>query len=427
MPLLTVTRDTVFKQKPTASMFLPPEAKWSVKAGQSLEIRYAFRVGQHCWVELHSPLGAVGKIGYFFLPHVQVQLQELRAIWLTNTDSEVLQSQAQITSGLQQLKQLGFNTIYPVVWQRGFTLYPSPVAEAFIGTPVMPNSAFADRDMLAEVVEAAKALDLRVIPWFEYGLAVPPNSQLHKRHPNLISLDQRGQPIRIKSRDGKPDVFVWLNPCHPEVRQFITDLIAEVTVRYQVDGIQLDDHFGFPVELGYDKFTRDLYRAETGKPMPQNFKDAARLKWTTAKMTELLSQIFQAVKRQSASLISLSPNPLAFSKANYAVDWRAWERKGLIEELVLQVYRDSLTSLISEISKSEVMDAQTHIPTAIGLLTGIRTKPISTGTVTQQIQEVRRRNFTGIACFFYETLFYERLSPEKVARSETELKRLFVV
>lgn len=426
MALLTAIRNTVFKRTPTQSFFLSSHDKWSVNAGVQLEIEYALRVGQHCLVKLKQPLGPVGRIGYFFLPHVEVRVAEIRGVWLTNVDSDVLYSRDAIESGLQKLKQLGFTTIYPAVWQRGYTLYPSSVAEAFTGRWITPDPDFAERDMLAELVDAAKACGLRIIPWFEYGLAVPPQSPVHLRKPHLISSDQRGEAVRIKTTDGKPDDFVWLNPCQPEVQQFMVDLIADVAARYAVDGVQLDDHFGFPIELGYDAFTQNLYQAETGRTMPQNPKATERINWGSGKMTDLLTQIFRAVKTHSDSLISLSPNPLAFSKTNYCVDWRAWERAGLIEELVLQVYRDNLTSFIHEISKSEVVEAQNHIPTAIGVLTGIRTHLVSTGIVEQQLQEVRHRNFAGFSCFFYETLFHEQLSPAKVARNPADLQRLFV-
>ncbi len=426
MSQLTVVRNTVFKRMPTQSFLLPARDKASVSAGSTLGIEYAFRVGQHGFVKLKQPIDPVGRFGYFFLPHVQVQLQELRGAWLTNVDSDILWSRHNIEAGLQQLKALGFTTIYPVVWQRGFTLYPSPVAETFTGACVSPDSHFANRDMLAELMDAAKTCGLRVVPWFEYGLAIPANSPLHHRQAHLLTLDQRGEPIRINHMTGKPDVHVWLNPCRVEVQQFMVDLIADVAARYAVDAVQLDDHFCFPVELGYDSFTQELYKTETGRVMPQDMSNSQRLRWLADKLTHLLTQIYSAVKFKSDCRISLSPNPLAFSKANYALDWRSWERQGLIEELVLQVYRDNMTSFISEISKAEVMDAQSHIPTAVGILTGLRTRSVSTGLVEQQLQEVRRRNFAGVSCFFYETLFHEQLSPTPVARSMTDLQRLFV-
>lgn len=427
MPLLKIIRDTVFKKTAAQSFSLSAKDKFSVKAGQSFQIDYAFRVGQHCFVQLQKSIGTIGKIGYFFTPHIEVKIEEVRGIWLTNVDSNVLNSAAHIQQGLQQLKLLGFNTIYPVVWQRGFTLYPSPIAKEFIGSAIAPDVNFANRDMLAEVVEAARNLNLRVIPWFEYGLAALPGSAVANRHPQLLTLDKNGNSIRTKTIDGKPDHFVWFNPCHPEVQNFIVELIADVATRYAVDGIQLDDHFGFPVELGQDSFTRELYGVENrGKPLSSDPKNADRLKWTTQKLTDLLTQIVRRVKANCPDcLISMSPNPLEFSKTNYSVDWQSWVRQGLVDELVIQVYRDQLSSFTNEISKREIHDISNSIPTIIGILSGLKTKSIHTGRLLEQIREVRQRKLSGVSFFFYETLFHEQLAPTKIVRSDTDLQRLF--
>lgn len=153
MPLLTVTQNTFFKKINAQSTNPPPQKVFSVNAGQSFDVKYAFRVGAHYFVKLEQPLDPVGKIGYFFKDHVNVQSEELRGVWLTSVDSNVLNSSDTIKAGLENLKKLGLNTIYPVVWQRGFTLYPSDIAKDFIGSSVMPNSAFENRDMLAEVIQ----------------------------------------------------------------------------------------------------------------------------------------------------------------------------------------------------------------------------------------------------------------------------------
>ena len=75
-----------------------------------------------------------------------------------------------------------------------------------------------------------------------------------------MTLDLHGNLQRIQGANGKLDPHAWLNPCHPEVHRFMTELIADVVRRYSVAGIQLDDHFCFPQELGYDKFTQQLFQ-----------------------------------------------------------------------------------------------------------------------------------------------------------------------
>lgn len=427
MQLLTANRNTVFKKTAAPVGRLPGTDVANVRAGDSFNVQYAFQVGQHCFVRLQDALGTVGKIGYFPLSDVHVPIQEARGVWLTTTDSDVLKSKSNIQAGLKQLKGLGFNTIYPVVWQSGFTLFPSAVAASVIGSKIMPDPAFAGRNMLAEIVDEAKTQGFRVIPWFEYGLMTPPGSQLAITHPDwLTAVNDKGDTIRTKRADREKDDQVWLNPCRPEVQQFMVDLIAEVAEQYDVDGVQLDDHFGFPVELGYDRFTQNLFKAEnSGAAAPKDHTDPKWVDWASGKVTDLLRRIFHAVKaKRPDCLISISPNPLSFSKEHYLADWNNWVQAGLAEEIVLQVYRDTVTSFRDELLKPEVSDTHDHIPLSIGVLSGLRTQRVAFALIENQIKESRNRSYTGVSCFFYETLFNETLTPSK-ARNLSDLKTIF--
>ena len=276
-----------------------------------------------------------------------------KAVWLTNVDSEVMNSRENLAKGLSRLSDLGFNTIYPAVWQRGYTLYPSEIARALTGSAVLPNSLFVGRDLLAEVIELAQPLNIRVIPWFEYGLMVPPRSTVALQHPDLLLLDTHGNAQRIKSANNTLDPNAWLNPTHDRVRKFMVDLIADVVGRYPVAGIQLDDHFSFPVELGYDLFTQQLFKQQNRA----NWHE-----WRGLQLTELFSQIVSSVRSiRSDCIISISPNPLGFSKSRYLVDWQQWCNLELVDELVLQVYRDDLGAFKRELNKSEVRSIKTKI------------------------------------------------------------------
>ena len=406
MSLLTVTNSTIFRKYNQDLSKLTNKDKFRINTGEKLHVKYAFKVGDSCLVKLDQELGTVGKLGYFLQKDIDVEIAEVRGVWLTNVDSDILHSRAQIEVGLQKLKNLGFNTIYPVVWQRGFTLYPSKVAQDFIGFSVMetPNF-FQNRDMLAEVIEIAKPLNLRIIPWFEYGLMTPPNSPLAQNHLDLLTLDIKQDQIRLKSHDSdKRDIQAWLNPCQPKVQQFMVDLIAEIVENYEIDGIQLDDHFGFPVEMGYDLFTQNLYKTEQSvKDVPDNHQNPKWVSWATIKTTELLEKIFHAVKsKRSDCLVSISPNPLDFAKKYYSANWKLWVEKGLAEEIVLQVYRDNLPRFLEEISKLEVIKVKNHIPVSIGILTGLKNKPVTLDWIKEQIHETRAAKLAGVSFFFYE-------------------------
>ncbi len=344
----------------------------------------------------------------------------LKAVWLTNVDSQVMNSRDNLAAGLFQLAELGFDTLYPAVWQRGYTLYPSQVAKELAGASILPNSPFVGRDLLTEIIELARPLKMRVIPWFEYGLMVPPQSSIARQYPDLLMLDLDGNLQRIQGANGKQDPHAWLNPCHDRVRKFMVDLIADLVQRYPVAGIQLDDHFCFPVELGYDPFTSQLFQQQGGN---NNWNE-----WRSRQLTELFQQIVSAVKSVSRdNLISISPNPLSFSKHRYLVDWQQWSDLGLIDELVLQVYRDRLDMFKSELIKPEVRSIQQKIPTLIGILTGLKTRSILTETIDEQVKAIIADGFAGCACFSYETLFHEQLSPILVSRDRQQLINIFNV
>jgi uncharacterized lipoprotein YddW (UPF0748 family) len=353
----------------------------------------------------------------------------LKAVWLTNIDSQVMNSRKNLAEGMQRLADIGFNTIYPVVWQRGYTIHPSEVAKQWTGAALLPNSPFIGRDVLTEIIELARPLKMRVIPWFEYGLMVPPRSTIARQNRDLLTLDINDNPQRVQGADGRLDPNVWLNPCHYRVRKFMVDLITEVVKKYPVAGIQLDDHFCFPQELGYDKFSQQLFQQHNfGETPPIEHDSQIWIEWGSERLTELLQQIVSGVKSvRRDCIVSISPNPLGFSRSRYLADWQRWQELGLMDELVLQVYRDRLNAFELELNKPEVLAARAKIPTSIGILTGLKTRPIPSQIIKEQVATIYAQKFGGLACFFYETLFHEQLAPNPVSRSQSQLLDIFTL
>ncbi|MEE3715797.1 family 10 glycosylhydrolase [Tumidithrix elongata RA019] len=399
MLTLRIAQNTFFKATTDPSSSLAVTQKAFINAGKSLQIKSYQKKGKHYFVQLAESISPVGASGYFF--HEHVQMEEIRGVWLANADSDILQSRENLRKGLAQLKALGFNTIYPVVWQRGFTLYPSEVAKNTFGASISPDPHFKDRDMLAELIEEAKPHGFRVIAWFEYGLMTPSNAMFTQTRSELLTEDRNGN----KSLSDRN--MCWLNPCQPEVREFISDLVAEVAQNYSIDGVQLDDHFAMPVEMGYDSFTLELFNQETGGADPlENPNSYLWKKWRMDKITDLLRKIFQSVKAKNADcILSISPNPLGFSQSKCLADWHIWEQEGLMEEMVLQVYRDDLSAFIDELNKSEVRNTRDRIPTVIGILTGLKDSCVPFATIEAQISETRNRDFAGVSFFFFGSLF----------------------
>lgn len=349
------------------------------------------------------------------------QTTELRGVWLTNIDSDVLFNSDGLQKSLKQLKDLNFNTVYPTVWNWGYTLYPSQVADKSIGKSLDPTPGLQGRDMLKEVVTQGHKLGLKVIPWFEFGFMAPADSLLAKNHPQWLTNRRDGSKI---VKEGTHD-RVWLSPFRPDVQKFIQDLIVEIVSNYDIDGIQFDDHFGLPSELGYDPYTVTLYQQEhQGKKPPENFKDPEWVKWRADKITKFMRQVFFAIKASRKDcLVSVAPNPQRFSYQYYLADWQKWERMGLVEDLVLQIYRNDLTVFIQELEYPEVIAAKKHIPVSIGILSGLKNRSVPMQQINTQVQKVRDRQFAGVSFFFYETLW--NMSQEKAADRKNGFQKMF--
>ncbi|PSB27049.1 glycoside hydrolase family 10 protein [Stenomitos frigidus] len=347
---------------------------------------------------------------------------EIRGVWLTNVDSAVLFKPTVLKDAVQQLAQLNFNTLYPAVWNWGYTTYPSAVAKQAIGAAVDPRPiGLEGRDSLAELVQQAHQKGIAVLPWFEFGFMAPEDSALAIRHPDWLTQQRDGTQVWQEGIYPR----VWLNPFKPEVQQFIQTLILELVSNYDIDGIQLDDHFGLPYQFGYDDYTVELYKREhQGKAPPANPKDPAWIRWRADKITSFTTQLFRAIKaRKNEVLLTLSPNNYDFSYNHSLQDWRTWRQQGLIEELVLQVYGNKLQAFTAQLQAPEIQAARQHIPTGIGILTGLKKLPVPMQQVRDQVQAVRKQRFAGVSFFFYETLWQLVAEPE--ADRKTALQSLF--
>ena len=401
---------------------------------------------------------ALFSLGYVPISHSQPitsntsAATEVRGVWLTNVASGVLFMPGGISRAIKQLATLNFNTLYPVVWNRGHTFYPSDLANQVMGKKQEPllTLTHPGNDVLEQFVKQGHDHGLRIIPWFEYGLIVPAKSTIATNHPDWLTytlpvsknlssaqltedLIQGNQslhnyfPQAIKFLRRKSEIqHLWLNPFHPQVQEFITDLIVEVVTNYDVDGIQLDDHFGMPVAMGYDPFTVKLYQQEhQGRTPPNNPRNAEWMRWRADKISYFMAKIFQAVKAEKPDIVvSLSPNPQKFSYQNYLQDWLTWVQWGLVDELVLQVYRNDLGSFTRELSDPAVQFARSRIPVSIGISTGTMVNPMDMELIQQQVTSAREGNFSGVSFFYWESL-WSYLTPEAPSRRRQGFQDLF--
>ncbi|MEM7555424.1 MAG: glycoside hydrolase family 10 protein [Cyanobacteria bacterium P01_A01_bin.84] len=343
--------------------------------------------------------------------------QEIRGVWMTANDFSILKSRPKVQDAVSKLRSLNFNTVYPVVWNSGYTKFPSNIAKQ-AGIPFFFKGA-EGQDTLADLTNQAHRQGLLVIPWFEFGFMTPETSELALNHPNWLTQKQDGSRTSL-SAAGE---VVWLNPFHPQVQQFITDLVLEVVTKYNVDGIQFDDHMSLPRDFGYDNYTKALYTEETGNPTPNNPADQSWIKWRADKITAFMMQLNQAVKvNKPSAIFSVSPNYYNHAYKLQLQDWLNWVRLGIVDELIMQVYHRDLRAFVSKISRPEVQETQRLIPTGVGVMAGLRNKPVPMQQIQSQVRAAKQRGL-GVTFFYYESLW--NYAQESASDRMAGFKRLF--
>lgn len=352
------------------------------------------------------------------MPVRQVRAQspaaEVRGVWLTNVDSEVLLSRDRIAAAMQFLARHHFNVVYPVVWNDGVTLYPSALMDSLFGLAIDP--VYQGRDPLAEVIEEAHLCGLAVIPWFEFGFASAYKKEgghLLQRKPQWRALDRDG---RLLQKNG----FEWMNAYHPEVQSFLARLVLEIVNHYDVDGIQGDDRLpAQPVEGGYDAYSDSLFRARhAGLAPPRDFLDPAWMRWRGDILNTFACNLYHSVKsRKSDILVSWAPNIYPWCYENYLQDWPAWISGGYADELIPQVYRYNLKTYQTTLRQTKsVLEKlpQKDFNVYPGILIKLGDYLIEPEYLLKAIALNRKLGFQGEVLFFFEGL---RANHDKLAKT----------
>jgi uncharacterized lipoprotein YddW (UPF0748 family) len=338
---------------------------------------------------------------------------ELRGVWLTNVDSKVLDSRKNIAEAMKFLAEHNFNIVYPVVWNNGRTLYPSEVMEKHFGVKI--SSRFQGRDPLKELIKAAHKNGLAVIPWFEYGF-----SSSHKKDGGLII--EKKPEWAARDKQGallKKNGFEWMNAYHPDVQQFMLDLLTEVARNYQVDGIQGDDRLpAQPVEGGYSEFTKNLYtREHNGEMPPEDPHNSEWKEWRADKLSDFAERVYREIKNIDSDLIvSWAPSIYPWSYDEYLQDWPEWYRRGVGDIFHPQVYRRDFDNYVKAFRTLSPDTLSIDNPENIiypGVLMNLGDWVMAPEYLSKSVEFNRKNGFQGEVYFFYEGL---RKNNNKLAR-----------
>jgi uncharacterized lipoprotein YddW (UPF0748 family) len=299
--------------------------------------------------------------------------QPLRGVWITNVASDALTSRAKIQQTVRRCKEYGFTHLFVVVWNGGYTLYPSAVQQKYIG--IKQHPAFAGRDPLREMITEAHALGLRVHAWFEFGFSYAhrdSNNRWLQMYPQWVGRNNKGA---LLQKNG----FYWWSSLHPG-----------------------------PQQLLLDPYTVKLYAdAHQGAEPPQDPKQKQWLQWKADQLSLYGKKLYQAVKAiRSDCMVSWAPSIYPWSKEEYLQDWPAWLEGGYADMLFPQLYRYSSAAYETILKQLQQQIPLQHRHRVYpGMLTSLGDGYQASDTLMQQFITLNRRyGFEGEVFFYYETL-----------------------
>jgi uncharacterized lipoprotein YddW (UPF0748 family) len=320
-------------------------------------------------------------------------------VWLTNSPSPLYYDRRRMAVAMDELQRAGFTRVIPNVWSRGTTFHRSRFA------PVEPPLAKVGLgiDPICTLAAEGRKRGIKVMPWFEYGLMEPADAQVVKDHPDWVLAKANGE--RTMTMHGRHRM-AWLNPAHPKVRERFIGLVVELLQRCSMDGLQLDDHFVWPVEFGYDSYTSNLYREQTGTLPPVDHTNRYWMRWRRRQLTSLLRDLRARLKQeQLPQRISLSPGPFRQAYNIWLQDWELWAMGELIDELVVQNYAHSVKSFARDLDQPALRKAREwRIPTQIGILAGFGPRTTAIPVLREKVRLARERGH-GVVFFYWEGLW----------------------
>jgi uncharacterized lipoprotein YddW (UPF0748 family) len=328
-----------------------------------------------------------------------------RGVWVASVGSGSLRTPEGVREVVATAKRSGINTLFVVTWNRGVTLYPSLLMKREFGVEIDPR--LAGRDPLKELIDAAHEQGLAVVAWFEFGFSSsyqkPDGGPLLQKRPGWAALDVRGN---LVSKNG----FQWMNAFDPEVQDFLLEMIKEVVVNYDVDGVQGDDRLpAVPSIAGYSPQTVALYKAEhNGKVPPEDHLKHDWIRWRADRLSMFVERAYGELKAIDPDLcVSWSPSVYPWSIQNYLQDWPRWCREGWGDLFCPQVYREDVARYrheLRQIVEQQVpKDRLDRIAPGVlvSLADGFRAPD---DRVRQMVAANREFGFQGEVFFYHSTL-----------------------
>jgi len=286
---------------------------------------------------------------------------ELRGAWIATVANidfpsrpglSCQQIKTEFDSLMDVMKAMNMNAVFVQIRPAGDAFYKSPtvpLSKFLVGRQGarLDDSLF---DPLQYMVQAAHDRRMEFHAWL--------NPYRATFDPDTAALDSL-HPLRALPNHRKAEWFFrygnkwYFNPASPSVRMYLTNVVKDIVLRYDVDGIHFDDYF-YPYKesgLNLDDALDDYNAFAAGK---HNFTDIGD--WRRSNVSLLVESVSKTIKQYKPYVkFGISPfgvwrnkerDPVRGSNTRAGVtcyddlyaDVLLWAEKGWIDYVVPQIY-----------------------------------------------------------------------------------------
>ncbi|MEW6684750.1 MAG: family 10 glycosylhydrolase [Candidatus Edwardsbacteria bacterium] len=351
---------------------------------------------------------------------------ELRGLWVVRY---TLTTPQKVYQMLESAEKNNFNAIFVQVYARGEAFYPS----RFVPLSRLVKRGF---DPLALIVKEAHHRGLEVHTWlniyYAWSFEDLPRDTTHllNLYPWSSLVDESGRPLKDYTskefaRHGLEGTFV--SPADLWIREYLLEIVREIVLKYDVDGIHLD-YIRYPgLKYGYDvssrsEFMRQFYvdpydfLERPGELTFQLGRDGYLDLWTkwerwkVDRVTEFVKNVRQELSRMNP-WVKLSAAVIPDYQSAYSYhgqDWGRWLQEGLVDFVVPMCYDTQINTVIRQIRNGLAWVNKGD------LIAGIAVYNQSVGEAIEKISAVRHLGVKGVVLFSYDAIadkpeYFQRL------------------
>lgn len=251
-----------------------------------------------------------------FDPLFKSRKQEVRAVWLTTirgldwpdtkatSPATIARQKQELIDILDELERAKVNMVLLQTRVRGNLIYPS-VYESWCEAMSGKGGVSPGYDPLAFAIEECHKRGMEIHAWM---VAIPLGSDKVHKELGSASIVKRNPKI-CKSFNGN----WYLNPGHPETKNYMAALTRELVTNYDIDGVHLD-YIRYPDRPLRFPDVADFRKYGDGRSLQQ---------WRRDNITEIVRAIYEEVKSVKP-WVKVSSAPLGKYKDTKRYPSRGW-------------------------------------------------------------------------------------------------------